>query len=349
MTECPFCNDLLGPADLLPGRGAICPRCGKWIAPGVLARAATASSPPPDAVRPPPPLPKQPARGDAGLAAGKPGAGVDEPEPPDSAIPWLRRLDAGTAAALLVGSLAVVLASVPSLGFLTKPLGGVGILVGLLAGVVPAVLFQKNVWWPLAACALNLASALFVGSGPHPHAPPPPRVAIALREGGMVAPQPAEDSDWVDAGTRAVKWHDIRVQVVAVRAGGVEVEYQGKKSLMAERSLVIRLRVSYEGVEFKQLPYEPWADLPGSPSKNPPTLTDNLNQTYSQKTFGPGRKAAGRSERGYLTPGRMVEEVLVFPAPPAKVEYLRLQLPASAFGEPGEFRFQIPRRMIVNS
>jgi hypothetical protein len=38
--------------------------------------------------------------------------------------------------------------------------------------------------------------------------------------------------------------------------------------------------------------------------------------------------------------------VLVFPVPPGDIEYLRLRLPASAFGLTGEFRFQLPRGMI---
>ena len=57
----------------------------------------------------------------------------------------------------------------------------------------------------------------------------------------------------------------------------------------------------------------------------------------------------GRSEKGHLTPGRTVDEVLGFPVPAAKAESLRLELPASAFGETGEFRFRIPRSMIGNS
>jgi hypothetical protein len=41
-----------------------------------------------------------------------------------------------------------------------------------------------------------------------------------------------------------------------------------------------------------------------------------------------------------------VREVLVYPIPARDVEYLRLMLPASAFGLTGEYRFQIPRSMI---
>ncbi len=54
----------------------------------------------------------------------------------------------------------------------------------------------------------------------------------------------------------------------------------------------------------------------------------------------------GRADVDLLNPGHQVKEVLVFPVPPADVEYLRLTLPASAFGLSGEFRFQVSRGMI---
>ena len=350
MTQCPYCNDLLGPGDFLPGKGAVCPRCGNQVAAAGLTRTATSPSPQPGPPRPPPLFPELSGRGGARAPVSKPVEDVDEPEPPASFIPGLRHLDGGTLGAFLVGSIAVLLASAPYLSVLTKPLAVLGLLLGLGAGVVPALLGKRKVWLPVAASALSLVVVLFVGSWPRPAPPPPPpRVTIALREGGMVAHQPANDADWVEASAQAVKLHDFRAQVMAARVGGVELEYQGKKAVTADRYLVIRLRVSYEGVVFRQIPYEPWADLPGSPSKHEPTLTDNLNHTYAQKNFGPGRKVVGRTEKYHLTPGRMVDEVLVFPVPPAKVDYLRLQLPASAFGGEGEFRFQIPRSMLVNS
>jgi hypothetical protein len=110
--------------------------------------------------------------------------------------------------------------------------------------------------------------------------------------------------------------------------------------------LTIRVRVSYEGVIFQQTPYQPWADRADSPSKHPPTLTDNQGHTFAQKSFDSGWKVAGRADVDALNPGHQVKEVLVYPVPGRDVEYLRLMLPASAFGLDGEFRFQIPRRMI---
>jgi hypothetical protein len=144
----------------------------------------------------------------------------------------------------------------------------------------------------------------------------------------------------------AVQRQHLRVQVAAVRVRGVELEYQGKKTITPDKYLLIRLQVSLEGAAFQQLPYEPWADLAGAPSKHPPTLTDHAGRAYTQKTFAAGRNVVGRTGRGYLTPGRQVHEVLVYPAPPGPVAYLRLTLPAAALGGEGEFRFQIPRSMI---
>ena len=377
MTECPFCNGLLGPGDFLPGKGAVCPTCGNRVAPAVRARAVTAPPQPPLAPGLLPPLPEDDGEPSPFVPTRPPAEVEDEPEPPVSFLPWLRHLDGGTLAAFVVGSVALLLASVPFLSVLTKPLSVLAVLIGLVAGAVHAALGGRgHAWPPLLVAALNLLIVLFVGAWPRGPAPPaPPRVAISLKKGGTVAYEPVADSDWVDAGTSAVRLHDLRVQVVGVRVGGVEIAVPGKKVapsgatgrlpqrpegaieppgrekkiVTPDRYLVIRLRVTYEGVVFQQLPYESWADLPGAPSKHEPTLTDNLNHAYAQKTFDPSRKLVGRGDRLVLTPGREVDEVLVYPVPPAGVDYLRLQLPASAFGGTGEIRFQIPRSMIATS
>jgi hypothetical protein len=165
----------------------------------------------------------------------------------------------------------------------------------------------------------------------------------------MVANQPVGEEDWVDASVHAVQRKDLRVQVLSVRVGAVELRSGGNKTLSPGRHLAIRLRVSYHGIDFQPLPYEPWSDRAVSPSKHPPTLTDNRERSYPQKTFDRAWTVAGRADRGALTPGRGLNEVLIFPAPGADVEYLRLALPAAAFGAAGEFRFQIPRSMLASS
>jgi hypothetical protein len=162
----------------------------------------------------------------------------------------------------------------------------------------------------------------------------------------MSAHQPVSEDDWVDASANALKRGDVRVDIVSARVGPVDLKRKSSTTTSAERYLTIRVRTSDEGIVFQQTPYEPWADRVNSPSKNAPTLTDNQGRTLTQKTFDPGLNVVGRAEVDALNPGHQVKDVLIYPVPVRDVEYLRLMLPASAFGLAGEFRFQIPRSMI---
>ena len=69
-----------------------------------------------------------------------------------SVVTQLRQVDVGTAAALALGGVALLTASIPDLAFLTKPLSGVGLLLGIVGGVVPAVKKHRNVALPCTMC-----------------------------------------------------------------------------------------------------------------------------------------------------------------------------------------------------
>jgi hypothetical protein len=259
----------------------------------------------------------------------------------------LRHLDGGTVVAFCCGSVALLLASLPYLGLLSKPLSGLGLLVGLGVSLWPAWRGRTPVWVPLAASALCLATLLFVGSLSTAPAPPPAHpLAVDLRQGGMVAHQPLREDDWVDASASAIQWHNLRVQIVSVQVGRMELQAEKKTVLSPQSQLLIQVRVSYQGSAFQEIPYESWADQVQAASKHPPALSDSLERHYAQSTFDPALKIKERGERGSLTPGRLIDEALIYPVPPPEAEYLRLTLPASAFGASGVFRFQIPRAMI---
>jgi hypothetical protein len=51
--------------------------------------------------------------------------------------------------------------------------------------------------------------------------------------------------------------------------------------------------------------------------------------------------------RASLPTAKSVDDVLVFEAPPASINYLRLELPCAAFGAKGKLRLEIPRSMIT--
>ncbi len=53
--------------------------------------------------------------------------------------------------------------------------------------------------------------------------------------------------------------------------------------------------------------------------------------------------------KGSLDPGEVIRDVLLFETPAERAEHLRLELPASAFGEQGSLRFEIPMSMVVRA
>jgi hypothetical protein len=265
---------------------------------------------------------------------------------PSSWLDRVRSLDLGSALALVCFGLSLSFVSFYELEAFIKPIAGLGLLAGLLCGVLPALWRRGNVVVPFLTSILCLLVLLLAGRWPGAVSSAPSHTIISLKQGGMAARQAAGAGDWVDASANALKHGDVRVDIVSVQIGPVDLKQKSSTAASPERYLTIRVRASYEGVIFQQTPYEPWADRAESPSKDPPTLTDNQGRTYTQKTFDAGRKVVGRTDGDALNPGHQVKEVLVYPIPARGVEHLRLILPASAFGLTGEFRFQIPRSMI---
>jgi hypothetical protein len=363
MAECLFCKEKVGANDFLPSEEAACSVCGNrplspeqdepwWVSAAALEMkrpSITQHAPEPNEPQPIPPVVDQtaPPRPLASSNSRLPPRveTADDDEPP-SFRDRLRNIDIGTASAFLCFSLALLFGSIYTLEPYIKPMAALGLLAGLLGCTVSALWRRRTVLLPSLMSFLCLLVLLFVGSWPGSSSAPPAQVMVPLRQQGMSAHQAASEDDWVDASANAIKRGDVRVEIVSARIGPVDLRQKVSATASAERFLAIRLRVSNEGILFQQTPYEPWADLAGSPSKHPPTMTDDRDRPYAQKTFDSGWKVVGRADVDALNTGHQVKEVLVYPVPARDVKHLRLKLPASAFGLSGAFRFQIPRSMI---
>ncbi len=286
---------------------------------------------------------------------------VEEPEEEEPAsVPaastgrLLKRVDPQTAGALCAFSLALLMAAIPTLAVLAKPLSALGLVLALGGGLLPGLWRQTSVTLPLVVAGLCLAALLFVGRWPRLSEPPPRPVTIPIGKAGMVANESYRAGDWVDASKSALRQNDLRVEILSVQVGGVPMQdskqKEAKPTCSRDKHLIITLRVSYEGALYRQFTYDPWSNRKDSPSKHPPTLTDNTGETYTQEAFDPGPlQIVGRGDKNFLTPGYQVKEVLIYPPPSGKPESLRLELPAAVFGLKGTFRFQIPRDMIQES
>lgn len=379
MAECPNCKDKVGANNFLPFPEAACPVCGKqalsppasepwWVSAAPLepintkTAPATAEKKRPVIAQPTPPEPAVVTQANEPKAAPtvtppSPRAAPSKPllPPPnvsagdDEPLSWLERLrtlDVGSALAFLCFSVALLGCSFTSLELFIKPLAALGLLAGLVGGTLSALRRGKNVLFPLLLSILCLLVLLFLGRWPSTSSPPPRLVTVSLRQEGMSAHEAIRDDEWVSAAANAVKRGDVRVQIVSAQLGPVDLKRDSSSMVSPARYLFLRVRVSYEGVIFQQTPYDPWTDRADVPSKHPPSLTDDQGRTYAQQTFAQGWKVVGRADLDALNPGHQVKEVLVYPVPPSDVQYLRLLLPGSAFGLPGDFRFQIPRSMI---
>jgi hypothetical protein len=75
-------------------------------------------------------------------------------------------------------------------------------------------------------------------------------------------------------------------------------------------------------------------------------LTDNRGPHYDQVAFDAETRVVGRGDRAPSMIGMQIREILVYPVPQSGLESLRLELPASAYGGQGAFRFLLPRAII---
>jgi hypothetical protein len=244
--------------------------------------------------------------------------------------------------ALFSGSNAVVIAWSPYVNLLALPLAAVA--VG--SGVFGLLTFETRSLWSKGFCLAGgvLGTGLIIGLGlwpllfgPHVSAEPThtsqPGV-VPFGAGGAAIP-----GEWLNASTGRVVHDDLRVRFTDIAVEFVEIKGLDPKKQPKDPSLAIRFRLSNGGFH-RRIPYESWAE------KNPPTLTDDAGRRYNLRDFGPGAEVAGHIHTASVAPSKAVDDVLVFEAPSAKIEYLHLELPAAAYGSEGVLRVLIPKSMI---
>jgi hypothetical protein len=163
-----------------------------------------------------------------------------------------------------------------------------------------------------------------------------PKGPVALEHGTGVA-TPLAPADWVDAGKSSWEFKDVRVTVRAAFVGPLD-RAKGAKKGPREQYLHLRVRVSNSGVE-REIPLSGWA---AGVSAEGVRVTDPAGRVLRPATA----EEVGPTDRSRLAdrlfPGNASEPRLLFAAPAGKVEWLRVQLPGSAFGMSEEtIQFQL--------
>jgi hypothetical protein len=245
--------------------------------------------------------------------------------------------------AMFLGSLALGCASLEWLQWLTIPLSALGLIAGAF-GLMVDYTEKTEEWTPkigaiLSGCVLLVALAwpAFLGLDPKltSELPPPvdPNRQVFLpreRPAGPRQPaQPVPENHWV-----AAELYDIDHGVVRLRVLNAGVhDVPGNRKGRREKEYVVTLLLSHAGTR-DAVTFSGWHGAV-------PRLLDSSGKPLA---FRP-RGDAGQAPLKSIVPFRPIQETLAFDAPSGASDYVRLELPASAFGAAGMVRFQIPRLM----
>ncbi len=336
VAECPFCRGKVRLPGHAVGMSIPCPRCGCAFTVVPLENttaeaslpALPASAPlvPPGAI--PGPLPA--ARALADLAASNTSA--------------KRILSPLGVVSLCLASIALALLSVPALRPFTLVLGGLALAAGVLGLALGGDTHRGRVLFPAAGAVLAVPVLVVAGAWPNLLCPTPSAeyAAPPAVTGPLAIPlvgegaQPA--SEWIDASTHSAQVGDLRVRILKVTLGPAATANR-EMPPGADEVLQISFRV-YNAGTTRRLDYRGWGQ-PAAPAEPAVVLQDDRGKTYRLRSC-----AAGEVRSVSIAPLRPVDDVLAFDPPTTKVEYLRLELPASAVGESGSLRLHLPRSLL---
>jgi hypothetical protein len=154
---------------------------------------------------------------------------------------------------------------------------------------------------------------------------------------------------WTDASRQPVSRGDIMVKVLSAVIGKVQVVSANGEAWTRDPALAITVSLENNG-KIRTVDYTSWSL--GAAKNEAPELKDDLARGYrmKSKTAFKNYSVQGQLSKTSVAPGGKIQDVLVFASPDAnaKVKFLRLSLPASAFGEKGTLNFEVPIAMISN-
>jgi hypothetical protein len=269
-----------------------------------------------------------------------PQASVARPAPEALLPPWV---GVWGFAALLLGGLALLLAPLPTVPWLTITLAGLG-LVSAGVGIAKTAKNPqaKDIAWLAAGGFFSFAVLAVTLSAPGmlnrywtmdgavARADPHKLIAVTKQGGRVLAPE-----DLVDAETEAIGQDDVVVRLMSVGAG--PVQDRGGKSF-----LLIHLRLASSGQE-RGITFAGFGA-----DKHRPTLKDGSGKSYPFLEQRPRKVPAGglvfQSEAPRtveIRPMQFLDYQLVFETPADLMFPVFLELPTPAWNRKGVCKFRI--------
>lgn len=329
---CPACGGKLSAPNQLIGRMAKCPQCGQAM------KVVPSAQPPAPPTEAQAPSPRRPSGHQSESPIGH--ETIEQTERPESSSSSPRVVRGLRTLVLLLG-IAVLMSATLAIGVLWR-----GWFGSVLKGTGPVAKQEgRNE----------------IRAGP------------SQQQDNQAPLKPSEPKEpsWADASKGPVQHGDVRVRVTGVAVRNVRIkDVLGEETVSPTKNLVIQVEI-FNTSSTRKLDFLGWSgatantltltDLLGSAGRsktnaaepqttserNAASLTDNFNNSYKRMSLDLGAQIPGQiTTASSLYPGKQLEDLLVFEPPIDKIQYLRLELPAAAFGGTGSLRLQIPRAMI---
>jgi hypothetical protein len=184
-------------------------------------------------------------------------------------------------------------------------------------------------------------------------------------------PSPEKETPWTDASKGGTQQGEIRVQLGGIVVRNVRIrDVLGEETVSPTKNLTIQVFI-HNTSTTRKIDFQGWSgagfnalaltdllggagqskanvtDTVAASGRNAASLKDNFDNPYKRVSLDLGAQIPGQVHAATsIYPGESVEDLLVFEPPIDKIQFLRLELPAAAFGGTGNLRLQIPKGMI---
>jgi len=152
------------------------------------------------------------------------------------------------------------------------------------------------------------------------------------------------DTQWTRA-ERPSRIGNMEVRVEAVLIDHATLNDLGTEQQSKDPYLIVRISVRNSDRD-RAVNYRSWSGAGALTDAGLAALTDREGKSYPREDFGLGLRVADQVSTASVDPGGSVEDLLIFKATGKESDVYRLELPGSAVGEDGAFRFAIPATMI---